>query len=143
MKLIINIDVDDLDKAIAFYEAGLGLRLDRLLFEGSVAEMAGAAVPIQLLTKAAGSAPAGASAPGRDYRRHWTPLHLDLEVEDVEAAAARAQAAGARLEGEIRSAEWGKIATMSDPFGHGFCFIQLAPGGYGNVEVTSSTSDRE
>jgi predicted enzyme related to lactoylglutathione lyase len=133
VKLIINIDVDDLDKAIAFYEAGLGLRLDRLLFDGTVAEMAGAAVPIQLLYKPAGSPPAGASTAGRDYRRHWTPLHLDIEVGDVEAAAQRAERAGASPEGGVRSYEWGRIATFSDPFGHGFCLVQLAPGGYANA----------
>lgn len=133
MKLIINIDVDDLDKAIAFYESGLGLRLDRLLFDGTVAEMAGAPVPIQLLYKPPGSPPAGASTAGRDYRRHWTPLHLDIEVEDVEAAAQRARTAGASPEGGVRSYEWGRIATFSDPFGHGFCLVQLAPGGYANA----------
>ena len=38
MQLVINIDVDDLDKAVEFYVAALGLRPGRRLFEGSVAE---------------------------------------------------------------------------------------------------------
>lgn len=143
MKLVINIDVDDLERAIAFYESALGLRLARRLFDGTVAEMDGAAAPIQLLHKPAGSPPAGASAAGRDYRRHWTPVHLDFEVDDVAAAARKAEAAGAMPEGGIRSYDWGRIATMSDPFGHGFCLLQLAPGGYGNAAVTSTSSTSE
>jgi predicted enzyme related to lactoylglutathione lyase len=129
MKLIINLDVDDIDKAVAFYEA-LGLKLGRKLFDGAVAEMDGAAVPIQLLRKPAGTVTAGMA---RSYERHWTPMHLDFEVDDLEAVAARALAAGAIAEGEIRSANWGRIITMSDPFGHGFCLIELAEGGYDNV----------
>jgi len=66
----------------------------------------------------------------RDYRRHWTPVHLDLVVPDVEAATATAIAAGARLEGQIQSYVWGRLASISDPFGHGFCFLQWAGGGY-------------
>lgn len=127
MKLIINIDVDDLDKAIAFYSDGLGLTLGRRLFEGAVAEMNGAPVPIQLLSKAADGL--------RTYQRHWTPLHLDLEVDDVGTSVQRALQAGAKLEGGIRTFSWGAIATMSDPFGHGFCLLQLIGGGYDQVAV--------
>ena len=53
--------------------------------------------PIYLLEKAAGTPAAGARQP-RDYARHWTPVHLDVVVDDVDAAVARAVAAGARLE---------------------------------------------
>ena len=42
MQLYVNIDVDDVDRAIAFYTSGLGLTLARRLFGGAVAEMAGA-----------------------------------------------------------------------------------------------------
>jgi predicted enzyme related to lactoylglutathione lyase len=127
MRLIINIDVDDLDKAIAFYSDGLGLTLGRRLFDGSIAEMDGAVAPIQLLTKAAGGV--------RDYARHWTPVHLDFDVDDIDEAMARAAAAGARLEGEVRRYSWGAVATMSDPFGHGFCLLQLIGDGYDGVTV--------
>lgn len=60
-------------------------------------------------------------------------MHLDFEVEDVSAAAARAVAAGAKLEGEIQSFSWGRQATLSDPFGHGFCVLQFTSRGYDAV----------
>lgn len=128
MDLYINIDVDDLDRGIAFYTA-LGLHLSRRLFDGRVAEMTGASAPIHLLHKPAGSSTAG-GAPARSYSRHWTPVHLDLCVSDLDAALAAALAAGAVLEGGVRTAAWGRIATLADPFGHGLCLMQLAPGGY-------------
>ncbi|MFH0341660.1 MAG: VOC family protein [Chromatiales bacterium] len=58
----------------------------------------------------------------RRYRRHWTPVHLDFVVDDVWAAVQRALNAGAKLEGEVQCHPWGYLGTMSDPFGHGFCY---------------------
>ncbi len=49
MQMLVNIDVDDLDVAVGFYRAALGLRLGRRLFGGSVAEMLGASSNIYLL----------------------------------------------------------------------------------------------
>ncbi|HEX5022937.1 MAG TPA: VOC family protein, partial [Candidatus Binatia bacterium] len=69
----------------------------------------------------------------RSYQRHWTPVHLDFPVEDVENAVNRAVAAGATLEGDIQSFNWGRLATLSDPFGHGFCLLQFADNGYEEV----------
>ena len=131
--LLANIDVPDLDAAITFYRDALGLRLARRLFEDTVAEMVGASSPIYLLLKPAGSAPSSAAPAGRDYRRHWTPVHFDVVVEDLEAGVLRACEAGATLEGEIQSHRWGRIATLSDPFGHGFCLVELSAGGYDEV----------
>jgi predicted enzyme related to lactoylglutathione lyase len=131
--MFVNIDVPDLSTAIEFYREALGLRLARKLFEGTVAEMLGGSSPIYLLAKAAGSA-AGTRIPApRDYRRHWTPVHLDFEVTDVEDAVRQAGAAGAKLEGRIATYPWGRMATMSDPFGHGFCLVQFAGRGYDEV----------
>ena len=56
----------------------------------------------------------------RDFHRHWTPVHLDVVVDNVRAAVVRARDAGARLESGIDSYAWGGLALMSDPFGHGF-----------------------
>lgn len=138
MQLYINIDVDDLDKAIAFYTGALGLQLSRMLFGGAVAELSGAAAPIHLLRKPAGSAPSAGAVTGRDYARHWTPVHLDVCVDRLEPAVARAVDAGAVQEGPLREYGWGRIATFGDPFGHGFCLMQLAPDGYDSVAVTSA-----
>lgn len=128
-ELLINIDVADLEKAVAFYRDGLGLTPGRRPFDG-VVEMLGASSPIYLLEKPAGSAPFVRSGQRRDYRRHWTPVHLDLVVADVHAAVDKAKAAGAHLEGKVRSFGWGHMATLSDPFGNGFCLIQFLGRGY-------------
>jgi predicted enzyme related to lactoylglutathione lyase len=71
-----------------------------------------------------------APAPVRDFARHWTPVHLDLAVEDLEAAVRRAEAAGARLERPVVQRRWGRMANLADPFGHGFCLLQFQGRGY-------------
>jgi uncharacterized glyoxalase superfamily protein PhnB len=133
MDLLINIDVDDLAKAIAFYEKALGLRIGRR-FEFGV-ELLGAPCPIYLLVKNEGTQPTSMSADVRRYRRHWTPVHLDVVVEDIGAAVGRALEAGATLEDEIRTYQWGHMATLADPFGHGLDFIQFVGRGYDEIAL--------
>jgi predicted enzyme related to lactoylglutathione lyase len=126
MQLFANIDVDDLEKGIEFYQCALGLRVARRHFDNTVAEMVGASSTIFLLVKAPGT-PAGAHVPVlRDYRRHWTPVHLDFVVGDIDAAVQRALAAGATLEADTRTEQWGRVVLLSDPFGHGFCLLQFS-----------------
>lgn len=132
LSLLANIDVDDLERAEAFYVAALGLRVGRR-FGGDVVELLGATSPIYLLRKAAGSAAGEAIVQTRDYRRHWTCVHLDFVVPDLTLALRRAQEAGAVLEGEPRTAAWGRIATLADPFGHGFCLLQFLGRGYDEI----------
>jgi predicted enzyme related to lactoylglutathione lyase len=133
VQLLVNIDVDDLEKGIAFYQGAFGLKLRRRLFDGTVAEMTGASSNVYLLSKPAGSSASPQVSLPRDYRRHWTPVHLDFEVEDIESAVQRALAAGAKLESDIQTVAWGRIAMMSDPFGHGFCLLEFIGAGYDNV----------
>jgi predicted enzyme related to lactoylglutathione lyase len=133
VKLLVNIDVDDLEKGIAFYQNALGLRLGRRLFGRTVAEMIGTSSNIYLLSKPSGSSASPEVSLPRDYQRHWTPVHLDFEVEDFDDVVHRALSAGAKLEGEIQTSHWGRIAKMSDPFGHGFCILQFIGGGYDEV----------
>ena len=130
MEMLINIDVDDLEKAVAFYRDALGLRLARRLFDGSVAEMSGASSKIHLMAKDSGSPASSQANIFRSYERHWTSVHLDFQVEAVERAVSRAVAAGATLESEIQFFNWGRMATLSDPFGHGFCLLQFIGKGY-------------
>jgi predicted enzyme related to lactoylglutathione lyase len=44
-------------------------------------------------------------------------------VTDIDAAIARAVAAGAVREGGTCKAPYGRLAMFADPFGHGFCLI--------------------
>ncbi|WP_241116737.1 VOC family protein [Achromobacter xylosoxidans] len=129
MRILVNIDVPDLEAAIDFYSRAFGLALHRRL-GATGAEMLGAPAPIYLLQKAAGTPAAGAVRQPRDYARHWTPVHLDVVVDDVDVAVARAVAAGARLEDPAVSHDWGRIAHLSDPFGHGICIMQFLGRGY-------------
>ena len=133
MQLLVNVDVDDIERAIEFYRAAFGLHLGRRLFGGSVAEMLGASSMIYLLAKPAGTLPWPQASSARDYHRHWTPVHLDFEVADIGMAVERAVAAGARLENEPQSFNWGRLAMLSDPFGHGFCLLQFTDRGYDAV----------
>jgi len=125
----ICIDVDDLDRAIAFFTEGLGLQLGRR-FDAQWAEILGASSPIDLLANPTGSRPVKDSNAMRDYARHWTPVHLDFVVSDVNAAVARAVAAGAVLERPLRDEPYGQIAGLADPFGNGICLIQMSARGY-------------
>ena len=133
MELLVNIDVDDLAKGIAFYETALGLRAGRRFAFG--VELLGASSVIYLLVKEEGTQASPMSADLRHYRRHWTPVHLDVVVDDVGEAVGRALQAGATLEGDIRVHEWGQIATMADPFGNGICFLQYLNRGYDEIAL--------
>ncbi|CRD56526.1 VOC family protein [Stenotrophomonas indicatrix] len=125
---IVNLDVPDLAAAETFYTAAFDLRVGRRLGPGAL-ELLGGPTPLYLLQSDAGSA-ATDDGDVRDYERHWTPVHLDWVVADIDAALARAVAAGATLERPVRERLWGKIAVLSDPFGHGFCLIQFSDAGY-------------
>ena len=134
MKFLVNLDVDDLERAVDFYGSVFDLRVGRRLGTFAV-EMLGGPTPIYLLLKDAGSAATPEGIQQRSYGRHWTPIHLDFVVEDIEAVTARAVAHGAHLEQPITTQAGHKLALMADPFGHGFCLLQFTGQGYD--ELTS------
>jgi len=131
-RMLVNIDVDDLERGIRFYTDALGLRVGRR-FGVDAVEILGAEAPIYLLVKRTGSPPFASPSAARDYRRHWTPVHLDFAVDDIDAAVERADSAGATREGAISEHAWGRMALLSDPFGHGFCLLQFKGHGYDEV----------
>src|SRR5262249_31288290 len=132
MELLVNIDVDDLAKAIAFYQQTMGLRIGRR-FGSLGVEMLGSSSPIFLLAKPAGTRASTATNEVRRYARHWTPVHLDFIVPQLESAVRHALDAGATLEDEIETHDWGRIAHLADPFGHGICLIQFLGRGYDEI----------
>jgi predicted enzyme related to lactoylglutathione lyase len=121
-----------LPKAIAFYQQVAGLRLGRR-FGSLGVELLGGSSVIYLIVKPDGTRPSTSTDEMRRYRRHWTPVHLDFVVSELEAAVSRAVEAGASIEGEIQTHNWGRIAHMADPFGHGICFIQFLNRGYDEI----------
>lgn len=131
-QLLVNIDVDDLGKAAEFYCKAFDLRVGRR-FGADALELLGANAPIYLVCKPNGSVASATSRHLRSYARHWTPVHLDFVVPEIEGAVDRARNAGARLEGPVRTNNWGKIAMLADPFGHGICLIQFVGRGYDEI----------
>jgi predicted enzyme related to lactoylglutathione lyase len=132
MDLLVNIDVPDRARGIAFYTRGLGLQTGRSLGP-DVVELLGGPVPIYLLVAAEGSRPVRFGTDVRTYRRHWSPVHLDFVVPDVDAAVERAVEAGAVVERPATTEVWGGIAGLADPFGNGFCLLQFLNRGYDEI----------
>lgn len=129
MPILINIDVPSIEPAIEFYTRGLGLTVGRRLGSGFV-ELLGAGAPIYLLKKDAGTMPFPSAPQPRTYARHWSPVHLDFVVDDIEAALERARTAGATVEDDISEHAYGRLALLADPFGNGFCLLQFTGRGY-------------
>jgi predicted enzyme related to lactoylglutathione lyase len=131
-RFVVNIDVDDLETAADFYRRAFGLK-EGLRFGANGMEMLGGSAPIYLLVKLPGTAPAKAGGGVRHYDRHWTPVHLDFVVDDLDSAVRRVMKAGGRLEEPISTFIWGRLALMADPFGHGFCVVQFLGRGYDDL----------
>jgi predicted enzyme related to lactoylglutathione lyase len=131
-RVLINIDVDDLHKAAEFYCKAFGLHVGRR-FGVDAVEILGATSPIYLVVKPNGTVASATSRHLRSYARHWTPIHLDFVVDEIEGAIDRARNAGARLEGPVRTNSFGRIAMLADPFGHGVCLIEFIGKGYDEI----------
>jgi predicted enzyme related to lactoylglutathione lyase len=124
VRVIINIDVQDLSAAIEFYGKAIGLKHNRTI-DHDVAELIGGSSVVYLLQKNSDSPVSESTLARRNYARHWTPVHLDFVVDNIDVAKERALNAGAICESEC--VEWmgSKCVTFSDPFGHGFCLIEF------------------
>ena len=122
----ISIDVPNLAEGVRFYSEAFGFSKLAEPVPG-VAVMKLGAATICLLEKKAGSKPSPHALDVRRYERHWTPVHLDIHVEDLAQARERAVRAGAVEEQVFVNPEHGSAAFCSDPFGHGFCLIERKP----------------
>ena len=128
-EILVNIDVDDIEAAERFYCAAFELTAGRRFGTGAV-ELVGATSRIYLLANESGTRATAGTGATRTYDRHWTPVHLDFVVDDLERAIERSIASGAVQEQPVRDNSWGRIAVMSDPFGHGYCLIEFSDAGY-------------
>lgn len=118
----ICIDVPDLGRATAFYCEGLGCSLVKKRDSHNTVSANGA--KIHLALKEAGTPATGQEGPVRDYARHWTPIHLDFDVEDIQTAIAAVKRLGGTVE-DTKRGDWGAAAFCADPFGNGFCLLAL------------------
>ncbi len=119
MKLEICIDVDDVEGAVKFYGQGLGLTVVEQHPQWAHLTFNDQTIWIMKI-------PAGPQGPiTRTYGRHWTPVHFDVVVKDIEKAVERALEAGGHLDRPIaRNPERGDLANLSDPAGNGVDLIQ-------------------
>ena len=114
MRCDICIDVDDVAAAVRFYGEGIGLEVVKQ--EPDWAQVKVGEQTIWIMKIAAG--PSGAIT--RSYDRHWTPVHLDFHVKDIDAAITRAVAAGGKLENRRKP----ELANLSDPSGNGVDLVK-------------------
>jgi predicted enzyme related to lactoylglutathione lyase len=55
-------------------------------------------------------------------------IHLDVQVEDVDAGRAQVETLGGRWTGERHDYDEGVVLVMQDPAGNEFCLVQYFPG---------------
>jgi len=120
MEFSICIDVDDVARAVKFYGRGLGLTVVKQQPDWAQVKLGEQTFWIM-------KAPAGPQGQiSRDYRRHWTPVHLDFAVDNIDVSVKRAVEAGGTLEGEIQRSTKGALANLSDPSGNGVDLVSIA-----------------
>lgn len=122
VKLSVCIDVPDLSAGTAFYCDALGCSVDKQ--QASHSTLSAGGVKMQLLLKEAGTAATGEGSCLRNYERHWTPVHLDFDVDDLDSATALVTRSGGTVE-SVQRGDWGGMAICADPFGNGFCLVSL------------------
>jgi predicted enzyme related to lactoylglutathione lyase len=122
-RVTFSVDVPDLRAGIEFYTEGLGFEAEGRASEDAF-HLEADNVRIDLLEREPGSPSFPGASTGRSYRRHWTPVHLDLEVADVASAVRKAREAGATVESGPEKIGEELIAGCADPFGNGFCLVQ-------------------
>lgn len=118
----ICIDVPDLSVATAFYCDALGCSLVKQ--QASHNTLSAGAVTVQLLLKHAGTDATANGTCHRTYERHWTPVHLDFDVADLDAAIVAVKRSSGTVE-SLQQGDWGGMAVCADPFGNGFCLVSL------------------
>lgn len=121
IKITVSIDVANLKQAETFYIDALGCKKVREQGTNMVI-LSTENCDIYLQEKEAGTKPLVAGEVTRDYKRHWTPVHLDFLTENVDEVVKKILQHGGQHEGG-ESGDWGAIAYCADPFGNGFCII--------------------
>src|SRR5258708_19709700 len=109
MEFSICIDVDNVERAVEFYGRGLGLTVVEKRPDWAQIKLGDQTCWIM-------KAPAGAQGQiSRDYRRHWTPVHLDFAVDDIDAAVKRAPDAAGKLQRQIHPHPKAPIPNLAHP----------------------------
>ena len=118
----VSIDVPDLEAGLRFYGEVFGFEETARPFP-TMAILDANNVSVCMHEKTEGSKSSSAGTQTRRYERHWTPVHLDLHVEDFDATLGKVRGHGGAIENEFRTQGPMPAAFCSDPFGNGFCVI--------------------
>lgn len=121
LRYAITIDVPDLEAGVGFYAAVLGI--SEVARPIPTYAILGEGPSIGIMQKPEGSRAAPAEGTERRYGRHWTPVHADFHVDDLEAAVEAVARLGGTVEQRHRVPGRSAIAFCADPFGHGFCLL--------------------
>src|SRR5579863_6640037 len=115
----VSIDVPELEAGLRFYGQVFGFLETARPFP-TMAVLDANNVTVCMHQKQAGSKSSTGGADRRRYERHWTPVHLDLHVDDFDAVLDKVRAQGGAIENEYRTEGPMPAAFCSDPFGNGF-----------------------
>ncbi len=118
----VSIDVPELEAGLQFYGEVFGFIETARPF-ATMAILDANNVTVCMHAKQAGSRSSAGGADQRRYERHWTPVHLDVHVEDFDAVLSKVRAQGGTIESEFRTQGPRPTAFCSDPFGNGFCVM--------------------
>jgi predicted enzyme related to lactoylglutathione lyase len=118
----VSIDVPQLDDGIRFYGSVFGFVEIARPFP-TMAVLDANNLTVCMHERAGGTRSSAEGAELRRYERHWTPVHLDLHVHELDAVLSKVRAEGGAVESEFRTQGPRPVAFCSDPFGSGFCVI--------------------
>jgi predicted enzyme related to lactoylglutathione lyase len=118
----VSIDVPDLEAGLRFYAEVFGFVETARPFP-TMAIVDANNLSVCMHQKATGSKSSPVGSELRHYERHWTPVHLDLHVQDFDAVLDKVRSEGGAIESEFRTQGPKPAAFCSDPFGNGFCVI--------------------
>ena len=80
MDISVSIDVPDLEQGVRFYTEAFGFSKLSEPYPGVIVLKA-AGIHITLLHKDAQTKPSPHTGNVRDYARHWTPVHLEDQID--------------------------------------------------------------
>jgi predicted enzyme related to lactoylglutathione lyase len=116
MKCDICIDVNDVAEAVRFYGEGIGLSVVKQDQEWAQMKIGEQTIWLMKVSvRKAGTIT-------REYSRHWTPVHLDIHVDDLDQTIKRAVAAGGKPEARPKAS----LANLVDPSGNGVDIVQAS-----------------
>jgi len=98
----LSIDVPNLEAGLRFYVNVFGFREKARPFP-TMAILDANNVSVCMHEKQGGSKSSSAGSERRRYERHWTPVHLDLHVEDFDGVLNKVRAQGGAIENEYRT----------------------------------------